>query len=398
MLYDRQYCLPVCMREGFRPRPPHGEWRASESLSELPMTYGFGIIGCGAIAPFHARAIADTPGAVLKACYNRTPESAQRLSEQFNCRVYSDLHRMLNDPEIHIVTIATASGAHLEPGIAAAQAGKHVLVEKPLEITLERCDALINACASHGVHLGTIFPSRCHDASLALKNAVDSGRFGKLVLGDAYVKWFRTQQYYDSGAWRGTWQLDGGGALMNQAIHSVDLLNWIMGPIVEVRARTALRAHERIEVEDTVVATVQFASGALGVIEATTAAYPGYLKKLEIHGSTGSATLEEESLTRWDFAEKLDRDDEIRKRLGAATTTGGGAADPKAIGHKGHACVFADFLKAVEQNERPPIDGAEGRKSVEVILAIYQSAQSNQAVALPLKPSPKIMRPGDANS
>src|SRR5262249_47988624 len=151
-----------------------------------------------------------------------------------------------------------------------------------------------------GVKLGTIFPSRFHDSSKAMKTAVENGRFGRLTLGDAYVKWFRTQQYYDSGAWRGTWALDGGGALMNQAIHTVDLLAWLMGPVAEVQANTATLAHERIEVEDTAVATLKFANGALGIIEATTAAFPGYLKRIELHGSTGSAVLEEEDIKHWD--------------------------------------------------------------------------------------------------
>ena len=154
----------------------------------------------------------------------------------------------------------------MEPAVAAAKAGKHVIVEKPLEITLKRCDKIIDACDKAGVKLGTIFPSRFHDSAKLMKGAVDAGRFGRITLGDAYVKWFRTQQYYDSGAWRGTWALDGGGALMNQAIHTVDLLSWLMGPVTEVQAFTATLAHERIEVEDVAVATLRFASGALGVI------------------------------------------------------------------------------------------------------------------------------------
>ena len=173
------------------------------------------------------------------------------------------------------VTIATPSGAHMEPAVAAAKAGKHVVVEKPLEVTLKKCDRIIEACDKAGVKLAAIFPSRFHDSSKLMKQAVDAGRFGRLTLGDAYVKWYRTQQYYDSGAWRGTWALDGGGALMNQAVHTVDLLAWLMGPVAEVQANTATLAHERIEVEDTAVATLQFANGALGIIEATTAAYPG---------------------------------------------------------------------------------------------------------------------------
>ena len=190
---------------------------------------GFGIIGCGMIANFHAKAIADISGAKLVGCQSRRLESAQKLADQYGATAYDDIGEMLADPKIDIVTICTPSGAHMEPALAAAKAGKHLIIEKPLEVTLKRCDKIIAACHKHGVTLSTIFPSRFHKASQLLKKAIDKGRFGTLTLGDAYVKWYRTQEYYDSGQWRGTWELDGGGALMNQAIHSIDLLTWFMG-------------------------------------------------------------------------------------------------------------------------------------------------------------------------
>jgi predicted dehydrogenase len=236
------------------------------------MTIGFGIVGCGMISTFHARAIADVMGAKLEACFDTRGEAAEKFAKANGCRAYTDLNKMLADPKVEIVTVATPSGAHMEPAAAAARAGKHVIVEKPLEITLKKCDRMIEACEKAKVKLGAIFPSRFHDSSVKLKKAIEGGRFGKLTLGDAYVKWFRTQEYYDSGAWRGTWALDGGGALMNQAIHSVDLLTWLMGPVLEIQANTATLAHARIEVEDVVVATLRFANGAIGVLEATTAA------------------------------------------------------------------------------------------------------------------------------
>jgi predicted dehydrogenase len=351
---------------------------------------GFGIIGCGMISNFHARAIADTRGAKLVACYDRTAAGADRLAASAGCHAYDDLDAMLANPYIHVVTIATPSGAHMEPCLAAARAGKHVIVEKPLEITLKRCDAMIEACEKAGVVLSTILPSRFHDSSQELHKAVAAGRFGKLTLGDAYVKWFRSQAYYDSGSWRGTWELDGGGALMNQAIHSVDLLTWIMGPVVEVRAMTGLLAHERIKVEDVALATVRFASGALGVIEATTAAYPGYLKRIEIHGSEGSAALEEEDLVKWDFLKKKPRDETILAAMQNRKSGGGGAADPAAIGHHAHAKQFRDVLQSIKKGVKPGIDGHEGRKSVEIILAIYKSAETGRAVELPLKVDPVL--------
>lgn len=343
---------------------------------------GFGIIGCGMIAEFHAKAIADIEGAELVACYNRTAPKAEALAAKFGGEATTDLQAMLARSDLDIVTICSPSGAHMEPCVAAAEAGKHVIVEKPLDVTLARCDAMIAACEKAGVKLATIFPSRFHQSSRLMKQAVDAGRFGRLTLGDAYVKWFRTQEYYDSGAWRGTWELDGGGALMNQAIHSVDLLLWLMGPAIEVMAHTATLAHERIQVEDVAAATVKFANGALGVIEATTAAYPGSLKKIELAGSEGTAILEEEDIIKWEFAKMTPDDERLKQDMLGKTETGGGAADPAAIGHQAHAELFRDFLEAIREDRAPQIDGLEGRRSVELILAIYESAKTGKSVAL----------------
>lgn len=354
------------------------------------MTVGFGIIGCGMISNFHAKAIADIRGAKLVACFDERPEGAARLAKETGCRPYDTLAGMLADPQVDVVTICTPSGAHADPAIAAAKAGKHVIVEKPLEITLKRCDAIINACEKSGVTLSTIFPSRFHKSNQELKAAVEAGRFGRVTLAEAYVKWYRSQAYYDSGAWRGTWQLDGGGALMNQAIHNVDLLNWLVGPVAEVSAYTATLAHERIQVEDTAAATLRFASGALGVIEASTAAFPGYLKRLEIHGSTGSAAIEEEDIVAWDFAQKGKGDAAIKKRMAEHTSGGGGASDPAAIGHHAHAAQFRDVLAAIKDKRAPAVDGPEGRRAVEIILAIYKAAETGRPVKLPLDKDPVL--------
>ena len=354
------------------------------------MAVGFGIVGCGLIAKFHSKAVADIRNAKVAACFDMVPAAADRLAAEVGCNAYHDLDAMLADPDVDIVTICTPSGAHMEPAVAAAKAGKHVIVEKPLEITLKRCDKIIQACDKAGVTLASIFPSRFHESSQLLKRAVDKGRFGRVTIGDAYVKWYRTQQYYDSGAWRGTWELDGGGALMNQGIHSVDLLIWLMGPVAEITARTVTLAHERIEVEDVCMATLRFENGALGVIEATTAAYPGALKRIEIHGTAGSAVLEEEDITVWDFAKKTAGDKKLLERRAGKTETGGGAADPAAIGHHGHTELFKDTLKAIKKGTKPLIDGPEGRRSVEVILGVYKAAKTGRTVKLPLKSDPVL--------
>lgn len=354
------------------------------------MTIGFGIIGCGMISKFHAKAIQEIPGAKLVACYNSTPDKAEKLAADFGCKAYRELEAMLADPAVHVVTIGTPSGAHMDPAIAAAKAGKHVIVEKPLEITLDRCDAIIQACRESKVALATIFPSRFHAPSRQIKDALAAERFGRLTLANAYVKWYRTQQYYDSGAWRGTWRLDGGGALMNQAIHSVDLLQWFMGPVVEVSAQVATLAHERIAVEDVAVATLRFANGALGTIEASTAAWPGSLKRIEIHGTSGEAVMEEEDIIQWRFQQETEEDARIRDQLAKKTKTGGGAADPAAIGHHGHRHQFEDVLTGVREGRGSLIDGSEGRKAVEIILAIYQAAETGRKVTLPLPSDPQL--------
>ena len=349
-------------------------------------THGFGIVGCGMIAEYHARAIGEIPGARVAAAYSRRPENGAKIAGLAggDCPVFDDLDAMLAHPGVDVVCICTPSGAHRDPAVAAARAGKHVVVEKPLEITLPRCDAIIEACDAAGGRLCTIFPSRFSPANLALKGAIDAGRFGTLTLGDTYVKWWRTQEYYDNGAWRGTWDLDGGGALMNQAIHNVDLLQWLMGDVAEVSAFAATLAHERIEVEDTAVAAVRFSSGALGVIEAATSAYPGLLKRTEIHGSRGSARVEQDDITLWDFQLKAPSDAEIVAAMAGPSGHKAGASDPRGINHAGHRDQLADFLAAIDAGRAPAVDGREGRKSVEIIRAIYRSARTGRPVPLPL--------------
>ena len=291
---------------------------------------------------------------------------------------------MLAHPEVDVVCICTPSGAHLEPALQAARAGKHLVIEKPLEITLARCDAIIRACDEAGVKLCTIFPSRFTEANQRLKSAIDSGRFGRLTLGDTHVKWWRSQAYYDSGGWRGTWNLDGGGALMNQAIHNVDLLTWLMGDVASVQAITATLVHERIEVEDTAVAAVRFKNGALGVIEAATSAFPGLLKRTEIHGEYGSARVEQDDISLWTFASSTPEDAQIQAKMAETRGFAAGSSDPRGITHAGHRDQLADFLRSIDTGQPALVDGREGRRSVEIIRAIYRSSTTGQSVSLPL--------------
>jgi predicted dehydrogenase len=346
--------------------------------------FGFAIVGCGMIARFHARALTEVPGARLTAVVSRSATNAEKMVKelQLSCDVATDLGAVVKRRDVDVVIVTTPSGAHLEPALAAAQAGKHVVVEKPLEITLERCDRIIDACEKNRVQLCTVFPARFGDANRELKQAVAEGRFGRLTLGETACKWWRAQSYYDDGGWKGTKALDGGGALMNQAIHNVDLLYWMMGPVTHISGFTASLAHDRIEVEDTAVACLRFRNGALGVIQAATSVWPGLPKTVAVHGDKGSVVIEQDDLLRWEFTPEKPEDEAIRQRFAQKTGASGGSSNPAAISHVGHARQLSDFVQAVTENRPPLVDGREGRRAVEIILGIYESMAAGRVVEL----------------
>lgn len=331
----------------------------------------FGIIGAGLIADFHAKAIQSLPNAVLTGICGTNPGKVRALSEKYKCRAFKDCDDLLGSSEIEIVTIATPSGAHMERSISAAQHGKHVLCEKPIEISLERIDRMIVAHERAGTRLGGIFNYRFHDTVKHLKNAVSDGRFGIITCASVFVPWWRPESYY-RGSWHGTRKLDGGGALMNQAIHMVDLLQYLMGPVDSLQSITATLAHE-IEVEDTAVSILRFRNGALGMIYGTTASYPGQFRRLEITGTKGTVIQVDNSIKVWEFSEKEAFDNEILSLFGKAEG-GGGASDPAAIPFEPHARNIAAFIDSVEKDNPFEVDGLEARKAVEIILAIYRSA------------------------
>jgi predicted dehydrogenase len=287
--------------------------------------------------------------------------------------------------------VATPSGAHLPAVLAAARRGVHVICEKPLEISLKRIDRMIAACDKAGVTLGAIFPQRFNPVVRTVHEAAAAGRFGTLAVAASYVPWWRDDAYYGPGRWQGTMALDGGGALMNQSIHGVDALQWIAGatmpdlpagenPVESVVAMTAVRAHdaERLEVEDTCVAVLRFRNGALGQLLAATSLFPGQMRRFLFGGRDGTAEILEEQLVAWQFRTAAAEDDGIRARLGAASSTSGGAADPLAINYACHTRNFAEFVAAVRDGRRPPLDGAEGRKAVAIIAACYRSARTGR--------------------
>jgi predicted dehydrogenase len=347
-------------------------------------TYGFAIVGCGLIADFHAKAIAEIPNARLVMTASRSEENARRVAEPYGADWTTDWPEVLRRRDVDIVNVCTPSGAHMPHAIEAAEAGKHVVVEKPLEITVERCDRIIAAAAAAGVKLVTIFPSRFSQTAQAIKQAADDGRFGQIVLADAYVKWYRDQAYYGPGRWQGTKRWDGGGALMNQSIHTIDLLQWLVGPVKSVAGYVGVLGHAGIEVEDAAVAALEFQNGAFGTIEGTTAAYKGYPRRVEICGTEGSVFMEGNDITVWSFAEERPEDEEVRRRLGPKAADSGGSSDPAAISHAGHKSQLEDLLRALDTGGEVLCDGQEGRHAVEIILAIYRSSQLRRRVTLPL--------------
>lgn len=339
----------------------------------------FAIIGTGMIASFHAKAIQDIEGSQLIGVYNKNIEKAQSFAEQHSTTAYDSLDELLARTDLDLVTIATPSGAHLDPALAAIEAGKHVVIEKPLEVTTERIDQLISAAQKAGVKLAAILNRRFHPAMNSFKEAADQQRFGTLTSASAYVKWYRDQAYYDSGAWRGTWELDGGGALMNQSIHTIDALIHLAGPVKSVQANTACLSHENIEVEDSAVAILEFENGARGVIEGSTSNWSknGHPARIQISGTEGSVFLADEAFEVWEFMNETPADDDIRKNFMQGAAKGLGANDPTAINTYQHQRNFEEVIASIKENREPLTNALEARKSVALICAIYESAKNN---------------------
>ncbi|MBN1345889.1 MAG: Gfo/Idh/MocA family oxidoreductase [Phycisphaerae bacterium] len=352
----------------------------------MAKTYGFGVVGTGFIGGVHGDAIAGMPNAKLVACCDAVEASAKRFGEKHHCDAYTDLDEMLKREDVDVISIATPSGMHMEAAVAAAKAGKHALVEKPLDITLERCDAILEAHDKAGTTVGGIFNGRFYPTAQLFKKAADQGRFGKMTFGLAYGPWWRSQKYYDEGGWKGTWKYDGGGAYMNQGIHTVDMLQWLMGPVEWVNAKVDMLAHKNVEVEDTGAAVVKFKNGALGTMACASSMYPGHFRIIEVAGDKGTVAMADTNFFFWRFAEETPEDEKVRKEYLAFPAVGIGADDP-ATGVTGerHLPNFADFLQAIDEGREPLVSGPESRKSVEIIVAIYRSSKTGQAVELPLK-------------
>lgn len=345
--------------------------------------FGFAILGTGAISKFHARAVAENPGARLVAVCSRDKSRAQAFASEFGCEAFDSIDTMLSFPGVDILVIATPSGAHLKAAVAAARAGKHVLCEKPLEITTERVDAMIQAHRQAGTQLGCIFQIRYSKALEPIRVAVREGRFGTLTYAGVYVPWWRNEEYYSASSWHGTRKLDGGGALMNQAIHMIDLLCDVMPPIESVSACVSSIGHPGIETEDAATAALQFHGGAVGVIYGTTSSWPGQSKRLEVSGTAGTAVLVDDGLSVFDFRDSRLSDEKVcAARNSGSQSAAHGAANPVAMTHALHAECFKDFLNALRFGTPYQSNGVSARRSVAVIEAIYKSAATGQRVLL----------------
>jgi UDP-N-acetyl-2-amino-2-deoxyglucuronate dehydrogenase len=337
-----------------------------------------GIIGSGNISGTHARAASTIPGVTVAAVYGRSAERVERLASQHGARAYTDLDRFLQHRSMDIVAIGTPSGLHATHGIAAADRGLHVLVEKPIDVTVARANALIAAADTNRVKLGVFFQDRFAPGVRALKRLVDDGTLGRPILASARVKWFRPPEYYAGSSWRGTRALDGGGALMNQGVHTVDLLLWLLGPVRRVYARTTAALH-KIDVEDTAVAVLEFESGALATLEATTAAFPGYPRRIELSGTNGTAIIEDDRLVAADIRSESARKPGPAAESGPPGPTNAAppinVSSPVVADVSGHRAVIEDFIQAISDDRAPCCDGREGVRSVATVEAVYESAR-----------------------
>lgn len=338
-------------------------------MSKEKKKIGIGIAGLGVISYQHAKSILDTENAELVAASSRSEKNRAEFSSQFDVSLYAEYEEMLKRDDLHAVSICTPSGTHLEYGIKAAEAGKHLIVEKPIDVSVERGQKLIKCCERNGVKLAVIYQNRFSDSVRKLKDVVDSGKIGKPVMARGTVKWYRSREYYSESGWRGTLNLDGGGALINQSIHTVDLFQWILGEIDSVSGLKATLTHPGIEAEDNLVASLQFANGALGVFEASTSVIPEQPRTIEINGSKGTAVLKGDEFT-------LFLNDEVVKENAPKNEADFSTKQ------------FREIVRAILKGEQPPVSGPDALKSLAVVEAIYESCDKQS----PIKPSGYISK------
>ena len=335
------------------------------------MTVHVGLVGGGNISETHARAASAIPGVQVVAAYGTNAAKVGRLADACGARPYSDLEAFLQHSPLTMVAVGSPSGLHAVHGIAAARRGLHVLTEKPIDISTENADKLIAATRESGVKLGVMFQDRFKPDIRQFKRWIDSGAIGTPLLVDARVKWYRPPEYYSGSKWRGTHALDGGGALINQAIHTLDLLLWLFGDVTRVQANVATKLHA-IEGEDTATALLHFSSGAVGTLVASTAVFPGYPRRIEATGSNGTLVLEHDRIVSADLKNTFPE-----LTLSASSKDNENVASPVVRDFSGHQAVFEDFIQAIKENREPGCNGMEGRRSIALVEEIYRSAKNN---------------------
>jgi predicted dehydrogenase len=336
-----------------------------------------GILGTGAIANKHAQAYKNI-GYQLVACSNQTEMRGRQFAERWNCEFVPDYRALCSHPGLDFVDICTFPDFRLEPLTVCAEARRHVQVQKPIATNLETASRMIEIARRAGIRLGVASQHRFDDSTMFLKRAIPAGRLGKLLQADAYVKWYRSDEYY-SRPIKGSWRTEGGGALINQAIHQVDVLLYLIGSVSAVQGVWQLGARHKIESEDVVNGLLEYASGATGVIQASTAFWPGYTERIEIHGTKGTAILSGDQLTSWDV---LDDEANAADPAPVAQNVASGSSDPMAISLTSFERQFLDFGKAIEQGHDPLITGEEGYRALEVVLGIYSACRSGVRVKL----------------
>jgi predicted dehydrogenase len=339
------------------------------------MTFHVGLIGGGNISETHARAARAIPGVEITAVHGTNSEKVQKLCKEHGGTPYTDFAAFLAHRPMDVVIIGSPSGLHASHGVAAAKQGLHVLTEKPIDVSTLRADGLIEAAEQSGVKLGVIFQDRMKPHIRQLKDWIDRGLLGKPFLVDARVKWYRPPEYYASSRWRGTLALDGGGALMNQGIHTIDLLLWLLGDVARIQAHVATQLHS-IESEDTATAILEFSNGAIGIFQATTAAYPGYPRRVEISATEGTVVLEHDRMIAVDLRNAATEGAKFAERDENQSGSSAVVSD-----FRGHQAVIEDFLRAIQKDTTPACDGREGRRSLALVEAIYRAARNPQIVA-----------------
>ena len=336
--------------------------------------WNVGILGCGLIAHYHAKSVLELSNASLTGAYDRSEERKTSFCDTYGVTAFESMESLMDSASVDAVCICLPSGLHYDAAMACIRAGKHVIVEKPMTFTTRQADDIIEAAEHMGVRVTVISQMRYTDAVARLKQAVDAGWFGKLATADVYMKYYREPSYYSTSNWKGTLAMDGGGALMNQGIHGVDLLQYVMGPVVSVQALTATRCHD-IEAEDTVSAILEFESGALGVIQATTSVYPGFSRRLEICGSEGTAILQEDSIIYSAFRQ-------TDRSLPCGESTHNTGSRPDGMDHSLHRKQIGDFFNALDSGSKPFMDARDGKKAVQIIEAVYAAASTGKKIIL----------------